>query len=328
MSRPSVGSSSTSNFASMAITKARCSWATIPFDNSLTLLALRMFVFARKPSAFARSNRGCTPATYSSACETLTHRGSTATSAMKQTSRMSWSRSVQGSRPSTFSSPLYGVRPRIALRAVVLPAPLGPMSPRMRPSSMRKSMPSSAMVVPNALRRPRASMQGMASALLLGGIRLGGFRLCGIRRRPAGCAVQEFFRFQAEPLNRGVDPGPFFAKKLLPFALEQQTACAGIDEHAQAASGLHQPLVHQLLIALQNRERIDPIFGCDIAHGGQRIAFLEHAVEYHGDDAVAKLAVNRLTVVPLTIHHGFQITLTRNTPLHTTNRVTRDPSSS
>src|SRR5271166_6333951 len=49
--------------ASMAITRARCSWVTIPFDNSLTLLPRRMVVFARKPSAFARSNRGCTPAT-------------------------------------------------------------------------------------------------------------------------------------------------------------------------------------------------------------------------------------------------------------------------
>src|SRR5260370_1018183 len=176
------------------------------------------------------------------------------------------------------------------------------MSPRMRPSSTRKLMPSSAMVVPNALRRPRASMTVMASALLLGGIRVGDFRRCGIRRRPAGRPVQEFFRLQAEPLNRCVDPGPFFSKKLLPFALQQQTARAGIDEHAEAASALDQPLVHQLLIALQNRERIDPIFGRDIAHGGQRIAFLENAVEYHRDHPVAKLPVNRLTVVPLTVH--------------------------
>jgi hypothetical protein len=30
-----------------------------------------------------------------------------------------------------------------------------------------------------------------------------------------------------------------------------------------------------------------------------RIAFPEHAVEYHGDDTIAKLPVNGLTVVPL-----------------------------
>src|ERR1700686_1591275 len=193
------------------------------------------------------------------------------------------------------------------------------MSPRMRPSSIRKSMPSSAMVVPKALRRPRASMTVMASALLLvpvpvpGGIRLGGFRRCGIGRRPAGRSVQKFLRFQAEPLNGCVDAGPLFSKKLLPFAPQQQSACAGIDEHAEAASAFDQPFVHQLLIAFQNRERIDPIFRRDIAHGGQGIALLEHAVEYHRDDAVAKLAVNRLTVVPLTIHEVFHLDLNRDT---------------
>src|SRR5258708_6867576 len=106
------------------------------------------------------------------------------------------------------------------------------MSPRIRPSSTRRLMLSSAMVVPKALRRPRASMHAIGSALLLGGIRLVGFRLCAARRRSAVCAVQERFRLQAEPLNRCVDPGPFFTKKLLPFGLQQQTACAGIDEHA------------------------------------------------------------------------------------------------
>jgi hypothetical protein len=35
----------------------------MPLDNSLTLLVGLMEVFARKPSALARLNRGCTPAT-------------------------------------------------------------------------------------------------------------------------------------------------------------------------------------------------------------------------------------------------------------------------
>src|SRR5579864_8207307 len=188
------------------------------------------------------------------------------------------------------------------------------MSPRMRPSSTRKSMPSSAMVLPNTLRRPRASMHAMASTLLLRGIRLGGFRRRGIRGRPA-IGSQQFFRCQAEPLNGGGDPGPLFGQKLLAFALQQQSAGASIDEHAEASSALSKPLVNQLLIALQNRERIDPILGRDVAHGGQRIAFLEHAVQYHGDDAVAKLAVNRLIVVPLTVHDGVLIALGRYPPL-------------
>src|SRR5882724_4930747 len=100
----------------------------------------------------------------------------------------------------------------MALSAVVLPAPLGPMSPRMRPSSTRRSTPSSAMVVPKALRRPLASMHAMASALLLFDFRLQ-LALCG--------SVEKFFRREAEPLNGGVDPGPFFGKKLLAFAPQQ-----------------------------------------------------------------------------------------------------------
>src|SRR5712691_8543697 len=209
---------------------------------------------------------------------------------MKQTSRMSWSRSVQGSRPSTFSSPLYDVRPRIAFSAVVLPAPLGPMSPRMRPSSTRKSTPSSAMVVPKALRRPRASIHAMVSAI----------PLSSLRRGPALCGLQQFFRCDTEPLNRFGDLRPFLREKLLAFSLEQQIARTDIDEHPATSLRLDELLVDQFLIALQNRQRIDPIFGRDIAHGRQRIALLEHAVEDQVDDAVPKLAVNWLTVVPLT----------------------------
>src|SRR5438876_11134195 len=269
MSSPSVGSSSTSNFASIAMTTARCNWATIPFDNCLTLLVRLMAVLARKPSAFARSNFGCTPATYSSNCETRIQRGNTATSAIKETSRMSSSRALQGSRPSTVNFPSYEVRPRIALSAVVLPAPFGPISPRMRPSSTRRSTPSRAIVVPNDLRSPRASMHAMVSAFLL---------FFSFRLRLARAVLQQFFRLQAEPLNGCVDPGPFFAKKLLPFTMQQQIARTGIDEHAEASSSFDKALVHQFLIALQDRERIDPIFGRDIAHGRQRIALFEHAV--------------------------------------------------
>src|SRR6266550_4471133 len=199
--------------------------------------------------------------------------------------------------------------PRIALSAVVLPAPLGPIIPRMRPSSTRKSTSSSAMVVPKALRRPRASMQVMDSALLFFG-----FRLFGLRRRPPACGpIQQFFCLQAEPLNGFVDPGPFLGEKLLTFALPQQAARARLDKHAETSFALDKLLVYQLLIALENRERIDPIFGRDIAHGGQRVAFLENSVEYHRDDTVAKLAVNRLTVVPFTVHPVFQIAPARDT---------------
>src|SRR5438445_4077253 len=165
---------------------------------------------------------------------------------MKETSRISSSRAAQGSRPSTDNFPSYEVRPRIALSAVVLPAPLGPMSPRMRPASTRKSTPSSATVVPKALRRPRASMHAMASALLL----------CSLRRRRAtrtalrSGSIHEFFRLQTEPLNSCSDPRPFFGEKLLAFGLEQQIARTGFDEHAKTPPTFDQLLVDQFLVSL------------------------------------------------------------------------------
>src|SRR5439155_9762267 len=278
----------------------------MPLESSRTLLPTLMVVLDRNPSAFARSNRGCTPATYSSNCETRIHRGSTATSAMKLTSLMSSSRCRQGSRPKTLSVPSYGVRPTIALRAVVLPAPFGPIRPRMRPSSTRRSTPSSAMVVPKALRRPRASMHAMASAFLLAG--LGNFRFVGARFRGVGLlqvgAVEQFLCFQSEPLDCCGDPWPLFIQEFLPLAFEQQLARAGVDEHAQASPAFHQPLVHQLLVTLQDRERIHAVFSRHVTYRRQRIAFLQDPVENHCDDTVPQLAVNRLAVIPLTVHPG------------------------
>jgi hypothetical protein len=109
-----------------------------------------------KRSQRARSKRGCTPSTKSIASRTRIQRGRTATSAMKQTSFISSSRSLRGSRPRIFSSPSNGISPSIAFSAVVLPAPLGPMRPTMRPAWISNEVPSSASLFLYALRRPRA----------------------------------------------------------------------------------------------------------------------------------------------------------------------------
>src|SRR3974390_246951 len=99
------------------------------------------------------------------------------------------------------------MRPRMALRAVVFPAPLGPMRPRMRPSSTRRSTPSRATVLPKVLRRPRASIQGMSVLLLL--IRCGfvgggrEFDGGGLRCRMIGAILQQFFGIESEALNGG-----------------------------------------------------------------------------------------------------------------------------
>src|SRR5947207_2056885 len=156
----------------------------------------------------------------------------------------------------------------------------------MRPSSTRKSTPSSATVVLKALRRPRASMQAMMLALLL----------CLLRRRRRAVRRRiEFFLGQAEPLDRGGNARPLFVQKFLAFALEQKIARPVFHKHPQASLRLDELLVHQFLVTLQDREGIDPEFGRNIADRGERIAFVEEAVEDHVNDAVAQLAVNRLT---------------------------------
>jgi hypothetical protein len=103
-----------------------------------------------------------------------------------------------------------------------------------------------------------------------------------------------------------VDARPLFGEELLALSLQQHIARTRLDEHTQSPPLLDQFFVDQLLIALQNGERIDAKFGGHIAHGGQRIAVFEHAVENHVDDAIAELAIDRLTVVPLEIHPVFQ----------------------
>src|SRR5206468_5666623 len=268
----------------------------MPLESSRTLLPTLMVVLDRNPSAFARSNRGCTPATYSSNCETRIHRGSTATSAMKLTSLMSSSRCRQGSRPKTLSVPSYGVRPTIAFRAVVLPAPFGPIRPRMRPSSTRKSTPSSAIVLPNTFRRPRASMHVIRSAFLL-------LHFCFL---PAvRVVVKQIFRFQTEPQHGFANPGPVFGQEFLALRFEQRIPCVSLDEHSEPPPGLDESFVHELLISLQDCQWIEPIVRCHGSHRGQRIAFFENSVKDHHDDAIAKLAVNRLAVIPLTIHESY-----------------------
>src|SRR5438067_6745653 len=170
----------------------------------------------------------------------------------------------------------------MAWRAVLLPAPFGPMMPRMRPSSTWRSTPSSAMVAPNALRRPRASMQGMSALLVF--------------------AVQQLFGREPETANRCVDPRPVLGEKQFALGLQQQLARSHIDVHPSAALLLDELLVDELLIGLQNRARVEPVLGSDVAHGGERIAFVENTVEDQRDDTIAKLAVDRLAVVPFTFH--------------------------
>src|SRR4029077_2356638 len=99
--------------------------------------------------------------------------------------------------------------------------------------------------------------------------------------------------------------GPSIGKKLLPFPLEQKIPGAGLDEHAEDAPGFYKLRAAELLIGFDSGEGIDTIFRRDTAHRRQRIAIVEQAVENHSDDTIPQLSINRLTVVPFTIHPVF-----------------------
>jgi hypothetical protein len=118
-----------------------------------------------------------------------------------------------------------------------------------------------------------------------------------------GLRVEEVGGGEAEAVDGGLGVGPVFGEELLAFGLEEEGTGSGGDEHAAAAAGFDDALVDQLLVALEDGEGVDALFGGDGADGGQGFALLEEAVEDHGDDAASKLAIDWLGVVPL-VHGG------------------------
>src|SRR5262245_2932378 len=96
-----------------------------------------------------------------------------------------------------------------------------------------------------------------------------------LRFAARGRRLQQLGRLEAQPLDRGVDLRPLFRQKLLALALQQQIARACVDEHASSPLLLDELLVDELLIALQHREGIDPVFGRDVAHRREWIALVE-----------------------------------------------------
>src|SRR5688572_2598875 len=110
----------------------------------------------------------------------------------------------------------------MALSAVLLPAPLGPIRPRMRPSSTFRSMPSTATVFLKALRRPRASITAICSALP-----------AGLAARSDRLGAHELFGRQAQPADGGGDLRPLLLQELLALGVQQQLARAVHHEHAE-----------------------------------------------------------------------------------------------
>ena len=76
------------------------------------------------------------------------------------------------------------------------------------------------------------------------------------------------------------------------------------DEHPAPAPLLDETLVDELLISLEDGERIERELGRDAAHRRQCIAVGELTLQDHGDHLVAKLPIYGLAVVPGGIHRG------------------------
>src|SRR5438105_8710096 len=167
------------------------------------------------------------------------------------------------------------------------------MSPRIRPRSTDRSIPSSATVLFRKIfLSPLASMQAIASAL----------PFCFAAGTIALDGRQQLFGREPEALNGFADRRPFLVEKSAALGIEQEIADVFPDVHAKPAALLDQLLVNELLIGLEHRERIDPILCRHIPNGRQRIALLEVTLENHRHHPVSEPAIDRLAVVPFAVH--------------------------
>src|SRR5688572_25201795 len=112
----------------------------------------------------------------------------------------------------------------------------------------------------------------------------------------------QFFERQPEPLDPRQHVRPLLREEPFAFRLQQTLPRPVVDVHAEPAPGLHQVLVDELLITLEDRERVDAQLGSDRPHRRQRIAFLQLTLEDQHHHPIAKLPIDGLTVVPFTVH--------------------------
>src|SRR5581483_3667875 len=73
---------------------------------------------------------------------------------------------------------------------------------------------------------------------------------------------------EAQPLDGGVNLRPSLFEKSLPLIFHERFACAVTDEHAATAPLLDQLLVHELLVAFEDGEWVQPELGSDAADRG------------------------------------------------------------
>src|SRR5581483_466875 len=88
---------------------------------------------------------------------------------------ISWGRSRSTRRPARWISPASRRwSPESVLMVVVLPEPLGPMSPRISPRRMARESPSTATTPPKRLTTPRVSRAGGSAAPAAAPVVIGG----------------------------------------------------------------------------------------------------------------------------------------------------------
>src|SRR5436305_1684479 len=99
---------------------------------------------------------------------------------------------------------------------------------------------------------------------------------------------------------------PVFREKFLTLSLDQALVRAAFNKHPEAAFFLDQVFVNQFLIGFKNGEGIYAIIRGHRSHGRKRVFLLQHALENHVHNAIAKLAINGLTVIPFASHYWLQ----------------------
>src|SRR5215475_11200958 len=117
-----------------------------------------------------------------------------------------------------------------------------------------------------------------------------------------GRRVRQLVQCEAEPFDVLRNARPMFSEKFLALALKQSFARAAFYKHSEPAPFFDEPFIDQFLISFQNGEGIHSIIRGHRSDRGQWIFFFQNAVENHVDHAIAKLAINRLTVIPFPRH--------------------------
>ena len=106
------------------------------------------------------------------------------------------------------------------------------------------------------------------------------YRRPGRRGRVGNCRGlgKQFLRGESEPVDDRQNLRPLLVQEPFPLSGQQQPSSTFAHVHAPTAAFFDQVFVDQLLIALQHRQRIEPVIGGNRPHRGQWITLLERAL--------------------------------------------------